>query len=206
MVKSNNFIGICLYELIEGVADIAVIIVKYRRKRVGDFHSVHIKLNCNVRLMIESVVALVHLVACSYEKIVSAMTKSCTSRVKRYRRVTIFQLSSSDFVPVLVVFCHGKAGNICRLGKIILTTEHKIVIFYCVKSAEHRKFGAYKLLRSGFKGVAVIFNKQFVFFGKVLHTHKPAVTANIQIRFHRRCPGAVILCIFVTALIGFTGG
>ena len=110
MVDSNNFIILYFNKLIERVANVSIVNFGNIMKRIRKLHSIHINKHCDIRLMIIAVICFIHFMACSYNKIVTTMFKMCTTRIKWYRGVTIFQLSCGNFIPVTVIFRHCKAS------------------------------------------------------------------------------------------------
>ena len=58
-----------------------------------------------------------------------------------------------------------------------------------------------KALGKAIVRIIIIFSKELIFIGKVLHFHKLTVTAIMKIRLDGACPDSVILCVFVATTI-----
>ena len=62
--------------------------------------------------MVFAVCMLIHLVACSDQKIVSAMTKSRTASLERNSCIAVVKLSRCNLIPAFIILCYCEANNI----------------------------------------------------------------------------------------------
>ena len=112
--------------------------------------------------MVVAVICLIHFVACSYYKIVSAVAESCTARIKRNGCVAVFKLGRGNFAPVFVVLRNGKAGKAVVFTWIILTRKDKVGVTDCIESTENGKLHIDSFIRKAVEGVIIVFYKNAI--------------------------------------------
>ena len=184
-------------ELVEGVAHIAVGDVHHVVIGVGDGHVALPHRHGQVGLVVEAVVAGVHLMAGAEVEVAAVLVAPQAASVEGHGGVGPPQAGLPQAVPVLVVLDHPDDLGAVALGGVGLAEDQEVVVLPGEKAAPEGQLHGHRAAGLEGEGAVIVLHHDLP--AGVLHPGQAAVVP-VQVRGHRLAPGGVVVLVDVAAL------